>query len=242
MSEPRRVVQKSLEEQMKANGIPLSLSPNSEPITSSYVCGRCRGTMPGCKTPSGERERQDYISCLEKFNVDCHPYMLKNNSILETLMLCGISSQMHWSIFYQTGQRLSDLKNFKLRRIAELRRSCTEVPIALLNSARQIDSINLSRQQWKVILPCLQDHFPVVPCEFYLLLIKLSLGLGFLTKRLCGHCRHLCPFIFRRYFLTTLIVRSEYAQASRLYRLYPWKKPVDELFLAEFFSLLLFFW
>jgi hypothetical protein len=140
------------------------------------------------------------------------------------LKLCGISCRMHWSVFLPTGYRLSEIKNLELRRIVQLRQSFTEVPIALRACARRIEAINLSRQQWKVLLPTLQDYFPSVPRKFYLLLIKLSLGLGFLTKRLCGNNTHLCPLIFRRVF-TSRLVRSKYARALRLNS---WEKEVNQ--------------
>ncbi len=209
---------------MKANGIPVSLDPESKPIICGRWCGICGGTKPGCKYPPGETERQNYVECLQRFEVNCHPNKFKNHSILYSLKLCGTSSRMHWSFFSPTGYRLSDIKNREFRRIVELRRSFTVVPIELLHCARQIDPINLSRQQWKVLLPTLQDHFPSVPRKFYLLLIKLSLGLGFLTKRLCGKYPQLCPFILGRCF-TPRLVRSKYA---RVLWLLSEEKPVNQ--------------
>ena len=214
MSEPYRVVKISLKQELEANGIPLSLSPESKRITvAGMPCGgcrgRCRGLQPWCNIPLGEKKRQEYLSCLTEFNWNSNPYKWRNLSILKTLIVCGISSQMHWSFFLPTRHMLSNLKNFELRQIAVLRRSFTEVPIELHNCAREVDPINLSRQQWKVLLPTLQDHFPSVPSKFYKLLIKLSLGLGFLTKRLCGIYTHLGTAIVRR-VLTSRLVRSKY--------------------------------
>jgi len=222
MSEPRRVIQISLEEQLKANGIPVSLDPESKPI----ICGRwciCRISNSRCNNP-GEGKRQNYVQCHQKFELNWNRNKYKNLSILYSLKLCRTSSRMHWSFFSATGYRLSEIKNREFRRIVELRRSFTEVPIELLHCARQIDPINLSRQQWKVLLPTLQDHFPSVPCKFYLLLIKLSLGLGFLTKRLCDKYTQLCPFILGR-CLTPRLVRIKYARALRLFF---WEKPVNQ--------------
>ena len=236
MSEPHRFVKKSLQQQLEANGIPSSLSPESKRITvAGMPCGgckgRCRGLQPWCNTPLSEKKRQEYLSCLTKFNWDSNLYKWRNLSILKTLIVCGISSQMHWSVFLPTRHMLSDLKNFELRQIAVLRRSFTEVPIELHNCAREVDPINLSRQQWKVLLPTLQDHFPSVPSKFYKLLIKLSLGLGFLTKRLCGIYTHIGTAIVRR-VLTSRLVRSKYARDLRLYF---WEKQVNEPFWLEIF-------
>jgi len=220
----------SIEERLKANGIPESLNPDSKRIICGTWCV-CRGTKPGCKNPPGERERQQYVGSLQSFMCNCNPHKHKNLSVLNLLKLCGISSRMHWSFFSPTGYQLSDIKKLELRRIVELRRSFTEVPIELLHCARQIDPINLSRQQWKVLLPTLQDHFPSIPRKFYLLLIKLSLGLGFLTKRLSGNYTQHCPLIFRRVF-TSRLVRSKYARALRLWS---WEKPEDQPYWLDIF-------
>jgi len=230
MSGSKKVIPMSIEARLNANGIPGSLNPDSKRIKCGTWCV-CRGTEPGCKNPFGERERQQYVGSLQNIGCKCDPDKHKNLSILNPLKLCGISSRMHWSVFSTTGYRLSEIKNLELRRIVELRQSFTEVPDALLNCARQIDPINLSRQQWKVLLPALQDHFPSIPRKFYLLLIKLSLGLGFLTKRLCGNYTHHCPFIFRRVF-TSRLVRSKYARASRSS---PWENPVNKPYWLDIF-------
>jgi len=217
---------------LKESSIPVELNPESKRITCGRWCGGCRGTDPGCKNPPGEQERQKYVGGLREFGWVSDPVKVRNLGILTTLKLCGISSQKHWSVFLPTGYRLSEIKNLELRRIVQLRQSFTEVPDQLRLYARQVEPINLSRQQWKVLLPTLQDHFPSVPRKFYMLLIKLSLGLGFLTKRLCGHCRHLCPFIFRRVF-TSRLVRSKYARALNLWS---WEKPVNQPYwLDKFF-------
>lgn len=232
MSETSRVIHISLEKQLKANGIPVSLNPDSKRITCGGGCPHCRGTKPGCKNPPGELERQEYVGGLQKFGWNCYPHKHKNLSILNPLKLCGISCRMHWSVFLPTGYRLSEIKNLELRRIVQFRQSFTEVPIALRACARRIEAINLSRQQWKVLIPTLQDYFPSVPRKFYLLLIKLSLGLGFLTKRLCGNNTHHCPLIFRRVF-TSRLVRSKYARALRLNS---WEKEVNQPYwLDKFF-------
>ena len=154
-------------------------------------------------------ERSAYVGACREVEYLFYPHKLMNLSILCPLKICGILSR--------TGYRLSEIRQFELRRMVELRRTFTQVPDKLHKCVADIcrQSLVLTREQWKVILPTLQDHFPSVPRKFYLLLIKLSLGLGFLTTRLCGKNRHLCPFIFRRVF-TTRLVRSKYARALRL--------------------------
>jgi hypothetical protein len=226
MSEPRKVIEDSL----KANGIPLSLSPNSVRIECNRGCV-CRGTKPGCKNPPGEIDRQDYVTSIQNFRLEFNLKKYKNLSILYSLKICGLSSRMHWSVFLRPGDRLSEMKKLGLKRMKWLRKSFTEVPIKLSACARRIDAINLSRQQWKVLLPTLQDHFPLLPFKFYWLLIKLSLGLGFLTKRLSGDYTCLCPLIFRRVF-TPLLVRSKYAPALNLKY---WENPLDQRDLLDNF-------
>jgi hypothetical protein len=231
MSEPPKFIQKSLQKSLEANGIPVSLDPESNPITCAKWCGFCRGTNPGCRNPPGEKERQQYVGSLRSFMCNCNHDKHKNLSILHLLKLCGTSSRKHWTVFSYSGIRLSEKKNLESRRIVELRQIFTEVPIELLNRAEKIARKSLSRQQWKVLLPTLQDHFPSVPRKFYLLLIKLSLGLGFLTKQLCGRYPGFCEFILGR-CLTPRLVRSKYARALKLWS---WEKPEDQPYWLDIF-------
>ena len=177
ISEPDRFVKMSLQQQLKDNGIPSSLSPESSRIGHTV-------------------ERQNYLWTLEDSKVDKNQNRAKNIFVLLSIKILRFSSQMHWAVFLPSGLRLSDCKLLELRRREQFKQGFTEVPIRLRNSAMKIYQRELSRQQWKVILPTLKDHFPPVPRRFYLLLIKLSFGLGFLTKRLCGDCTHFCPLIF----------------------------------------------
>ena len=216
---------------LKESSIPVELNPESKRKTCERWCGGCRGTEPGCKNPPGEEERQAYVTSLKDFCWMCNAEKVGNLGILTTLKLCGILFRMHWSVFLPNKSRLSQIKDRELRQMVQLRQSFTEVPTELRQKAFNVERINLSRQQWKVLLPTLQDHFPTIPRKFYLLLIKLSLGLGFLTKRICLEKMHLCPFIFRRVF-TSRLVRSKDAQALTFYF---WEKPERKPYLLDIF-------
>ena len=182
------------------------LNPNAALITCGRWCSGCRGTKPGCKNPPGRNTQILYKSLVTQLRNEFNFKNARNLSILQPLQILRLFSQLRCSTDFTTADKLNKMFRIRYRMMIINNISFTRVPKALTEYTKELCGIqNLSRAQWRIILPYLQDDFPSIPFKFYLLLSKLSFALGFLTKRLCRDELHLCPFIFRRVFTHQLV-------------------------------------
>ncbi len=194
-------------------GIPdiLDPDPQAELIRCTRFCSDCRGTYPGCSDHPDRKIQIEYKRACRNFSLYCQSNNAqKNLSCLQPLQILGLLSKLRFANNFTKAQELSSMWQIRYRIMMRNNVLFTRIPEKLTEYVKQLTSETLSREQWKVIFPRLQDHFPLIPFKFYLLLRKLSLALGFLTRRLCRDRLELCEFIFTRIFRTKL-VRSKYS-------------------------------
>ena len=238
--------------EFEALGIPRALNYlSSEKTPCDSGCPHCHGSKPGCKTSDFQRDLNFILRMLRDDSSKYGRRFAWNRGILHAFQICrfavsrSLASQSFYSEIYDT-ERLRLMS--ELEKIHNLYRNICCVSGELQYRVNRLFLVNpfgntpkergliLTREQWKVVIPWLQDELPTVSMVIIKKLLMLSMGLGSLIKKFVPSemdidkrvPMHFQLMIFKRIFSERL-VRKQVSGPLR-----PWDHLTMKGFLTQF--------
>lgn len=233
MSSPKR------DAEFKALKIPLYLNyASSVKVRCNSGCPHCHGSDPGCKTSHFQKKLDPILHILRDDDRKYGGRFVWNRGIFHGLQRCrftvsrSLASQIFYSEIFET-ERFRWMS--ELKKIHNLYLPICCVSGRLQYVVNRLIIVNpsgitpkergliLTRDQWKVVIPWLQDELPTVSMDIIKKLLMLSMGLGFLIKKFVPIemdidkriPKHLQLMIFKRIFSERLVRKQDSVPLSR---------------------------
>ena len=201
---------------------------SSEKVRCNSGCPKCHGSSPGCKTSVFQRELDPLLRIIRDDDRKYGGRFAWNRGIVHGFLRCrfsvsrSLASQSFYSEFLET-ERLGWMS--ELEKIYNLTQKICYVSPELKYRVNRLFLVNpsgktpkergliLTRDQWKVVIPWLQDELPTVSMVIIMKLLMLSMGFGFLIKKFVPIemstdiriPKHLQVIIFKRIFSERLL-------------------------------------
>jgi hypothetical protein len=213
----------------KALEIPPALDyKSSDKVPCNSGCPHCHGSDPGCFRSNFQKKLDPILRMIYDDSRKYGDSFVKNREIVHGFLRCRFSvsrylaSQRFYSDFFETE---------RLRWISELKKIHSLIPniccvsgelqyrvnrlflVNLFGKTPKERGLILTRDQWKVVIPWLQDELPTVPMTAMKRLRMASMGFGILIKKFVPIemdidkrlPKHLQLMIFKRIFSERLL-------------------------------------